>query len=611
MAILDQSSLELAGSTFAFVDGLNNTYSTRATRSHVMTNAYREKKKLLANNKGKRNKTLVPKTWTFEVHSNGPPTVPLNPMAVSDASTPELTFSASGSPLSETFSDFTCSDEELLAGISSHSSFQPRTIIPAGLVDHFATLPVARTPIIDEFVAAYLGPPYDYGLGKRPSMAFNYRRARFRASLNDECSFYAMLSWLGRRAQLTGDWTTMLHSMRFKGKCMNIIAGRLRDHQLEGKDVDEGMMYGALDLSNGELRNGNVAAAKVHWQGLRDMVIAKGGLGNLIHHVPLIYSIVWNYMALGFDQDITWDYMPPICAADRIDTHDTQICAEELIAFISRLQEPSTHQYLTQPTIVSALSSKTLLHAALCSTNGRLCLAMRNDDAKYCDNLRGSEFDLALCAGRRRNAQEIPPHTYVLRNMQSPRPAILVFILFILLSIKDKAAGPNEHLLVPTLSHLFLAMEKALHEIDFDWYPYDLETVLTYLIRGIDLFRVSCPCLTGPCLLCGGGVYKGQPKKGSLFEGERFPDWPIVFAVARVMGGMRKLQRGTRRKLEAVMRELFFAGDPGSGARSCVLGCDESGVPNELGNGDGDTVYPTALGSLKETICLELGVRKD
>jgi hypothetical protein len=140
-------------------------------------------------------------------------------------------------------------------------------------------------------------------------MAFNYRRARFRASLNDECSFYAMLSWLGRRAQLTGDWKTMLHSIQFKGKCLRIMTERLQKHELEGQDVDEGMMYGALDLSNGEvvcflvvdgsiaycsqLRNGNPSAAKVHWQGLRDMVVAKGGLCNLIHQVPLIYSVLW------------------------------------------------------------------------------------------------------------------------------------------------------------------------------------------------------------------------------------------------------------------------------------------------------------------------------
>lgn len=84
-------------------------------------------------------------------------------------------------------------------------------------------------------------------------MAFNYRSARFRASLNDECSFYGMLSWLGRRAQLTGDWKTMMHSLQFKGECMKIMNERLQRHELEGKDVDDGMLYGALDLSNGEV----------------------------------------------------------------------------------------------------------------------------------------------------------------------------------------------------------------------------------------------------------------------------------------------------------------------------------------------------------------------
>lgn len=538
MTILDQWPAEPPGNIYAFVDGLNNSYSTKATRSHVMTNAYREKKKLQVKNKTKSNKTLVPKTWTFEVHSSPPSATVLSDQAPrSDCSTPELSFSVSGSSMSNSPPDgFTCSDEEFLAELSSHSSFQPRTIMPAGLVDHFSTLPVPRSPIVDEFVAAYLGPPYDYGMGKRPSMAFNYRRARFKASLNDDCSFYAMLTWLGRRAQLTGDWRAMFHSMTFKGKCINIMTERLRGHRLEGKDLDEGMMYSALDLSNSELRNGDAAAAKVHWQGLRDMVIAKGGLCNLLHHVPLIYSLCWNYMALGFDQGIEWDYMPPISTPTRTSslTTDNQFCATELTSFISRLQNSSIQTYLTHPTILSALSSRTLLHAALCTTSGRLCFAMRNEDIKYADNPRGSEFDLALAAGRRRDAQEIPPHTYVLRNMQYPRPAILVFILYILLSIKDKAEGGNEHLLVLTLNHLFLAMERTLREIDFDWYPYDLETVLTYLIRGIDLSGVACPCITGSCLLCGGGTtYERRPEKGSLWQGDRFPDWPIVFAVAR------------------------------------------------------------------------------
>ncbi|KAE8443896.1 hypothetical protein EG329_001305 [Mollisiaceae sp. DMI_Dod_QoI] len=606
---------------FAFVDGLNNTYLTKATRSHVMTNAYREKKKLQAKKSCKSSKILAPKTWTFEIHSMSSATAALSQTTSSNASTPELTFSASGSPLSETLPDFTCSDGEFLAGLSGHSSLQPRTIIPAGMIDHFSTLPVPRTPIVDEFVAAYLGPPYDYGMGRRPSMAFKYRRARFKASLNDECSFYAMLSWLGRRAQLTGDWSTLLHSIQFKGKCINIMTQRLMGHQFEGKDVDEGMMYGALDLSNAELRNGDVAASKVHWQGLRDMVVAKGGLYNLIHHVPLIYSLCWNYMALGLDQGIEWDYMPPVCTPSRISSPelDTQICTSELLSFISRLQDPSTQTYLTHPTILSALSSRTLLHAALCTTNGRLCHVMRDEDldTKYNDNAGRSEFDLALSAGRRCDGYtvEAPPHTYVLRNMQSPRPAILVFILFILLSIKDRAkqeGAGEEYILVATLQHLFLAMERALQEIDFDWYPYDLETVLTYLIRGIDLTDVACPCLAGQCLLCRGGMYERRPEKGALFEGERFPDWETVFKVSRVMGGMRRLRGETKKELEAEMRGLFFASHVGSGRRYCVLSGGEDGVGDGVGSGSGYRIEDkeSGLRELRERICVELESRK-
>jgi hypothetical protein len=153
MTILHKLPAEPPSNMFAFVDGLNNTYSTKATRSHVMTNAYREKKKFQAKSKARSNKTLVPKTWTFEVHSSPPP-VQLKSVPGSDVSTPELTYSLSASPLSETYPDFNYTEEEMLAELSSHPSFQPRTIIGAGLIDHFSTLPVPRTPIIDEFVAA-------------------------------------------------------------------------------------------------------------------------------------------------------------------------------------------------------------------------------------------------------------------------------------------------------------------------------------------------------------------------------------------------------------------------------------------------------------------------
>ncbi|KAH7390281.1 hypothetical protein BKA64DRAFT_710837 [Cadophora sp. MPI-SDFR-AT-0126] len=229
---------------FAFVDALNNTYSTKAIRSHVMTNAYREKKKLQKDSKSKKFKSLQPRTWVLEVHSDSP--APASIGLESDHT--GTTSSDVSTPNSDHSSVTISSYQALWAELSTHPSLQPRTIIPAGHVDHFSTPPVPRTPIIDEFVSAYLGPPIDYGIGRRPSMAFNYRRARFKASLSDECSFYAMLSWLSRRARMVGDWRAMLHSMHFKGKCIRILTERLK----EGKEVDEGMVYGALDLSNAE-----------------------------------------------------------------------------------------------------------------------------------------------------------------------------------------------------------------------------------------------------------------------------------------------------------------------------------------------------------------------
>lgn len=98
-----------------------------------------------------------------------------------------------------------------------------------------------------------LGPGYDYGLGRRQPTAFHYRLARFRDALNDECSFYAMLTWLRRWAALTGDQRAAFHALQFKGQCLRIMGERLSSHRSINRAVDEGTMYGALDLSNGEV----------------------------------------------------------------------------------------------------------------------------------------------------------------------------------------------------------------------------------------------------------------------------------------------------------------------------------------------------------------------
>lgn len=157
---MDQLPIDMQSNSFTFVDGLNNTYSSKATRSHVMTNAYREKKKK-SQVRTRKNKSIVPKTWTFELHSSSSPPVQPISLPLSNTLSPELNSSSSlsATPPSESIADFSRSEEETVAELSSHPSVQPRTIISAGLIDHFSTLPVPRTPIIDEFVAACKSTP--------------------------------------------------------------------------------------------------------------------------------------------------------------------------------------------------------------------------------------------------------------------------------------------------------------------------------------------------------------------------------------------------------------------------------------------------------------------
>jgi hypothetical protein len=118
---------------FAFVDGLSSSYQSKAIRSHVMTNAYNAKK----------NRRRVPErettTWTLELVTRpSTPRFSPSPNAISDASAPETNHN----------------DIWTL----NHPSMQPRTILGAGLIDHFSTLPVPRTEVIDEFVAACSSP---------------------------------------------------------------------------------------------------------------------------------------------------------------------------------------------------------------------------------------------------------------------------------------------------------------------------------------------------------------------------------------------------------------------------------------------------------------------
>jgi hypothetical protein len=95
-----------------------------------------------------------------------------------------------------------------------------------------------------------LGPRVDYRLGKQRDTAYNYRFARFKAALSDECSFYAILMWSNRLAVITGNKRTAFNALHFKSRCLQIMGEHLGKNCSGTVEVDVGIMYGALDLSN-------------------------------------------------------------------------------------------------------------------------------------------------------------------------------------------------------------------------------------------------------------------------------------------------------------------------------------------------------------------------
>jgi hypothetical protein len=96
-----------------------------------------------------------------------------------------------------------------------------------------------------------LSPAEDFRLGRlKQPVAFNYRQARFKAGLDNQCSFCAMLTWLYYWAVLTGDKRAAFHALLFKGRCLQLMYERLHTCHSRGEEVDIGTMYGALDLFN-------------------------------------------------------------------------------------------------------------------------------------------------------------------------------------------------------------------------------------------------------------------------------------------------------------------------------------------------------------------------
>ncbi|KAE9365606.1 hypothetical protein N431DRAFT_488718 [Stipitochalara longipes BDJ] len=537
---------------FTFVDGLSNSYQSTTIRSHVMTNAYQAKKRLQGNLEGKPSK---PTTWMLEL-------VP-SPGASGTLSSPD---SVSGSLAIEV----DLADD----WVSNHPSTQPRTILGAGRIDHFSTLPIPRTELIDEFVAAYLGPGVDYGLGKRRDTAYNYRFHRFKAALSDECSFYAILMWSNRLALLTGNQRTACNALHFKTRCLQIMGERLSMNCSRGTEVDIGTMYGALDLSNEAVRNGETEISQRHWQGLREMVVSKGGLCNIIHNVPLIYSILWHYMALALDQEVQWDYIPPMCTRIRVGREvDELICAEELMSFITRLQQPENTTFLNHCTIASSLHSGTILHAILCGATSSKC-------SKY---FPAPDSPISSI-GERSPSPDGHSLPQQLRRMQAPRLPIFVFMLAMLMDIKSRTNHCLDGQLV-TLVDFFAVLERAMYDNHFDEYPHGLENVLMVFIRGFDISLVPCSEL-GKCIL-----------HRELAQ-ERFPRWPLIFSVMRVMGALRRLNPVTRKRLEIKLRDILVA-----------PGCDFTfGKDPSERRGEFTGIIDSGLGDLKEEICGQLAL---
>lgn len=317
-------------------------------------------------------------------------------------------------------------------------------------------------------------------------------------------------------------------------------------------------------------------------------------------------------MALGLDQGVQWHYIPPVITDNQTFRDvDDYICANELVSFLSRLQDPGVQEYLAHPRILSALRPGTLLHVALCATNGRSCNKSKRLKGSI---LREPGIDLQGISSPPRGdiTKGDPPIAKELRKMQSPRPAMIVFILCILLEIKDKTSDMLAPCLTPTLNHFFVAIERALYENDSARHPYDLENVLMLFIRGIELNTVPCSASLGLCLWHGFGPLCSK----------RFPSWPLLFSVMRIMGGWRSLSSDTRKMLELNVQNIVVAPrwfvdasldmTNTSDEEYHILDCGKSGITHAQAtlpiNPAFDHIKEPDLNGLSEQIRLELGL---
>jgi len=237
-------------------------------------------------------------------------------------------------------------------------------------------------------------------------------------------------------------------------------------------------------------------------------------------------------MALALDQGVQWDYLPPICTRIKLSQDiDKLICTEELMSFITRLQQHDNVAFLNHPNIASSLHSGTILHFVLCGATCRSCSKEFPIKGSHISSIEGhSQFP---------NAPSLPQQ---LRRMQAPRLPIFVFMLTMLMDIKSRTEGCLIGQSV-TLAEFFAVLETAMYDNHFDQYPHGLENVLMVIIHGFDVSLVPCSD-PGVCTL-----------HGELAQ-ERFPRWPLVFSVMKVMGAVRRLSAATRKRLETVLRGM-------------------------------------------------------
>jgi hypothetical protein len=240
-------------------------------------------------------------------------------------------------------------------------------------------------------------------------------------------------------------------------------------------------------------------------------------------------------MALALDQGVQWEYIPPICTRIQVSTEiDELICAEELISLITRLQQPESKNFFNHPAIASSLHSGTIIHAILC---GATCSSCSRDFPASDSPISSIEEGSPPPDG--------DPLPQKLRRMQAPRLPIVVFMLAMLMDIKSRTERSLGGQTV-TLVDFFAIVEREMYDNHFDQYPHGLENVLMLLLRGFDISLVPC---------CGPDVCIVHQELAQ----ERFPRWPLVFLVMRVMGAVRRLRPATRKMLEVKLRGILVA----------------------------------------------------